>query len=58
MTRISEKMMAASIRPAKRSMGWRVRVEAISGERQHAKKSLLPLASWYSGRYRPAVYLG
>jgi hypothetical protein len=54
MTRISEKMIAASTRPAKRSMGWRVKVEAISGERQQSKKSCFPLASWYSGRYRPA----
>jgi hypothetical protein len=36
-------------------MGWRVSVDAISGERQHAKKSFLPLASWYSGRYLPAI---
>jgi len=47
--------MAASIRPANRSMGWRVMVEAISGLRQHSKKSRLPLASWYSGRYLPAM---
>lgn len=47
--------MAASIRPAKRSMGWRVIAEAISGSRQHWKKSRLPLASWYSGRYLPAA---
>jgi hypothetical protein len=49
-TRISEKMMAASMRPSNRSMGWRVSVEAISGLRQHSKKSFLPFASWYSGR--------
>lgn len=55
-TRISEKMMAASRSPAKRSTGWRVKVEATSGSRQHSKKSRLPLASWYSGRYRPAVH--
>jgi len=52
---MSEKMIAASTRPAKRSMGWRVKVEAISGERQHAKKSFFPLASWYSGKYLPAA---
>jgi hypothetical protein len=50
MTRMSLKMMAASRRPSKRSMGCSVRVEAISGSRQHVKKSRLPLASWYSGR--------
>lgn len=55
MTRISENMIAPSMRPANLSMGCRVKVEAISGERQHAKKSFLPLASWYSGRYRPAI---
>lgn len=49
--------MAASRSPAKRSTGWRVRVEATSGSRQHSKKSRLPLASWYSGRYRPAVHI-
>jgi hypothetical protein len=49
--------MAASRSPAKRSTGWRVRVEATSGSRQHSKKSRLPLASWYSGRYRPAVHM-
>ena len=36
-------------------MGWRVKVEAISGERQHSKKSWSPLATWYSGRYLPAI---
>lgn len=46
--------MAASIRPANRSTGWMVRAEAISGSRQHWKKSRLPLTSWYSGRYLPA----
>ena len=46
--------MAASIRPAKRSMGCRMIAEAISGSRQHWKKSRLPLTSWYSGRYLPA----
>lgn len=55
MTRISEKMIAASTRPANLSIGCRVKVEAISGERQHSKKSCEPLASWYSGRYRPAI---
>ena len=45
-----EKIMAASMSPAKRSMGWRVRVEATSGSRQQAKKSRVPLAWWYSGR--------
>ena len=55
MTRMSEKMMAASMRPAYRSMGCKVRVEDISGLRQHAKKSWFPLASWYSGRYLPAA---
>lgn len=38
-----------------RSTGCKVIVEATSGSRQHSKKSRLPLASWYSGRYRPAV---
>jgi hypothetical protein len=50
MTRMSEKMMAASMSPAKRSTGWIVMVDAISGVRQHSKKSRWPLASWYSGR--------
>lgn len=49
--------MAASRSPAKRSTGWRVSVEATSGSRQHSKKSRLPLAWWYSGRYRPAVHI-
>lgn len=29
-------------------------VDATSGSRQHSKKSRVPFASWYSGRYRPA----
>jgi hypothetical protein len=52
---MSEKIIAASIRPAYRSIGCIVNVEAISGDRQVSKKSCLPLASWYSGKYRPAV---
>lgn len=48
--------MAASMSPSYRSMGCSVRVDAISGDRQHSKKSCFPFASWYSGRYLPAVY--
>ena len=54
MTRMSEKMIAASISVAYRSIGCNVRVLAIAGVRQQVKKSCCAFASWYSGRYLPA----